>query len=127
MNRKFFCGQLQRQNRSASTINDMLKTYASIYEKIVPVGTFASLSLSTDQTNTDAQMRASKFGSLSAKVSSQLSFINSELVDLPNEVIEEAIQLSPEYQHYLEKLLIKEAISTPSRSRKNTCCLLRYF
>ena len=41
------------------------------------------LSLSTDQTNTEAQMRASKFGSLSAKVSSQLSFVNSELVELP--------------------------------------------
>ncbi len=93
---------------SASTINDMLKTYASIYEKIVPVGTYASLSLSTDQTNTEAQMRASKFGSLSAKISSQLSFINSELVALSSEVIQEAIQLSPEYEHYLTKLLIKK-------------------
>ena len=68
-----------------------LKNYATIYEKIVPAGTYASLSLSTDQTNTDAQMRASKFGSLSAKVSSQLSFLNSELVELPAKIIQEAI------------------------------------
>ena len=93
---------------SPSTISDALKTYASIYEKIVPVGTYASLSLSTDQTNTVAQMRASKFGSLSAKINSQLSFIDSELVALSSEVIQEAIQLSPEYQHYLTKLLIKK-------------------
>src|ERR1700733_3555044 len=69
-------------------IIDALKGYSSIYEKLVPSGTYASLSLSTDQTNTEAQLRSSKFASLSAKVNSKLSFINSELVELPNEILQ---------------------------------------
>lgn len=93
---------------SPSTIVDALTSFTSIYEKIVPAGAYASLSLSTDQTNTEAQMRASKFSSLSAKINSQLSFLNSELVELPDETIKEAIGLSPAFQHYLEKLLQKK-------------------
>lgn len=94
--------------QSASDVGDALQEYTKLYEKIVPAGAYASLSLSTDQTNTDAQMRASKFASLSAKVSSQLSFLNSELVELPDNIIEEAISKSPSHQLYLDKLLKKK-------------------
>ena len=93
---------------NATDVVDALIEYTKLYEKIVPAGAFASLSLSTDQTNTDAQMRASKFGSLSAKVSSQLSFLNSELVELPEAIIKEAISKSPAHQLYLDKLLAKK-------------------
>lgn len=102
--KKRFKGSIQ----IASDVGEALHEYTKIYEKIVPAGAFASLSLSTDQTNTDAQMRASKFGSLSAKVSSQLSFLNSELVELPDSIIEEAISKFPPHQLYLEKLLKKK-------------------
>lgn len=101
---KRFKGSIQ----IASDVGEALHEYTKLYEKIVPAGAFASLSLSTDQTNTDAQMRASKFGSLSAKVSSQLSFLNSELVELPDNIIEEAISKFPPHQLYLEKLLKKK-------------------
>ncbi|MEK4084006.1 oligoendopeptidase F [Psychrobacillus sp. FSL K6-1415] len=101
---KRFKGSIQ----TASDVGEALHEYTKLYEKIVPAGAFASLSLSTDQTNTDAQMRASKFGSLSAKVSSQLSFLNSELVELPDIIIEEAISKFPPHQLYLEKLLKKK-------------------
>ncbi|SEM04584.1 oligoendopeptidase F [Paenisporosarcina quisquiliarum] len=101
---KRFKGSIQ----IASDVGEALQEYTKLYEKIVPAGAFASLSLSTDQTNTDAQMRASKFGSLSAKVSSQLSFLNSELVELPDNIIEEAISKFPPHQLYLEKLLKKK-------------------
>lgn len=93
---------------SPEKIAEALTAYTSIYEKIVPAGTYASLSLSTDQTNSEAQMRASKFGSLSAKISSALSFLNSELVELPDEVIVESIRLSPSFEHYLKMLLKKK-------------------
>ncbi|WP_391209121.1 oligoendopeptidase F [Psychrobacillus sp. L4] len=89
-------------------ILEALEDYASIFEKLVPSGTYASLSLSTDQTNTEAQLQGSKFASLSAKVNSRLSFLNSELVELPNEVLQEAIDISPSYQNYLQKLIIKK-------------------
>lgn len=107
-------GALEFNNRyhgniqNATDVVGALIEYTKLYEKIVPAGAFASLSLSTDQTNTDAQMRASKFGSLSAKVSSQLSFLNSELVELPEAIIKEAISKSPAHQIYLDKLLAKK-------------------
>jgi len=103
-----FSNRFNSSIQHAVDVVDALVEYTKLYEKIVPVGAFASLSLSTDQTNTDAQMRASKFGSLSAKVSSQLSFLNSELVELPDHIIEEAISKSPTHKIYLDKLLKKK-------------------
>ncbi|MFC4410927.1 oligoendopeptidase F [Chungangia koreensis] len=83
-----------------------LKDYEKIYEMVIPAGTYASLSLSTDQTNDEAQMRASKFDSTAAKVFSKVSFLNSELSELPAETIEEAMNESAEFKNYLEKLLL---------------------
>ncbi|GGA26608.1 oligoendopeptidase F [Psychrobacillus lasiicapitis] len=93
---------------SPSLVAEALTDYSAIYEKIVPAGTYASLSLSTDQTNTTAQMRANKFSSLSAKISSELSFVTSELVELPDEIMVEATKLAPNFQLYLDKLLKKK-------------------
>lgn len=89
-------------------IGEALTEYSALYEKIVPAGTYASLSLSTDQTNTTAQMRANKYSSLSAKISSELSFFTSELVEQPDEIILEAAKLAPTFQLYLDKLLEKK-------------------
>ena len=79
-------------------MNEALKGYAAIFEKMVPVGTYASLALSTDQTNDEAQMRSSKFGSVSAKISSSLSFVNSELLELPVETLEKAMEESVNFK-----------------------------
>ncbi|MFJ5769690.1 oligoendopeptidase F [Psychrobacillus sp. NPDC093180] len=93
---------------SPSLAAEALTDYSAIYEKLVPAGTYASLSLSTDQTNTTAQMRANKFSSLSAKISSELSFVTSELLELSDEVMVEAAKLAPNFQLYLDKLLKKK-------------------
>ena len=66
-----------------TSVIEALKGYAAIYEQMVPVGTYTSLSSSTDQTDDEAQMRSSKFGSIAAKINSKLSFVNSELSELP--------------------------------------------
>lgn len=92
----------------ASSVNNVLKGYAELFEQLVPIGTYASLAVSTDQTNDEAQMRASKFGSTSAKIQSQLSFVDSELLELPVETLNQAIQESPVFQNYLEKLIKKK-------------------
>ncbi|QUW22814.1 oligoendopeptidase F [Sporosarcina sp. Marseille-Q4063] len=92
----------------ATSVNEALKGYLALFEKIVPVGTYTSLATSTDQTNDEAQMRSSKFSSTSAKVNSKLSFVNSELLELPVETLEEAMKLSPDFKNYLEKLIKKK-------------------
>ncbi|WP_370457466.1 oligoendopeptidase F [Sporosarcina sp. JAI121] len=92
----------------ATSVNAALKSYASIYENMVPIGTYTSLSSSTDQTDDEAQMRSSKFGSTAAKLTSKLSFLNSDLSELPVETLEEAMQQSNEFKNYLEKLIRKK-------------------
>ncbi|MER2089312.1 MAG: oligoendopeptidase F, partial [Sporosarcina sp.] len=92
----------------ATSVNAALKSYASIYENMVPIGTYTSLSSSTDQTDDEAQMRSGKFGSTAAKLTSKLSFLNSELAELPAETLVEAMQQSNEFKNYLEKLIRKK-------------------
>ncbi len=94
--------------KDATSVNLALKGYADIFEMIVPIGTYTSLSSSTDQTNDDAQMRSSKYSSTAAKINSKLSFVDSELSELPVETLEEAMQLSDEFKHYLKKLVRKK-------------------
>ena len=54
--------------KDAKSVIEALEGYAAVYEKVVPVGTYTSLSSSTDQTDDEAQMRSSKFGSTAAKI-----------------------------------------------------------
>ncbi|WP_342515142.1 oligoendopeptidase F [Sporosarcina sp. FSL K6-1522] len=89
----------------ATSVTDALKGYEAIYEQIVPIGTYTSLSSSTDQTDDAAQMRASKYGSTAAKINSKLSFVDSELAELPVETLKEAMQQCADFKNYLEKLI----------------------
>ncbi|MDN7243187.1 oligoendopeptidase F [Planococcus sp. N028] len=90
------------------SIIEALTAYAELYEKLVPLSTYASLVLSTDQTNDAAQMLSSKFGSIAAKISSKLSFLSSELLTLPEETLQQAMQESADFKVYLEKLIRKK-------------------
>ena len=92
---------------SASVI-EALNGYLAISEKVVPVGTYTSLASSQDQTDDEAQMRSSKFGSIVAKLNSKLSFVNSELSELPVATLDEAMNLSPDFKVFLEKLIQKK-------------------
>ncbi|MBT2570669.1 oligoendopeptidase F [Planococcus sp. ISL-110] len=85
-----------------------LTDYMAFLEKLVVVSTYASLTISIDQTNDDAQLQSSKFSAAAAKISSSLSFINSELLALPKEILEQAMQKSAEFKVFLEKLLRKK-------------------
>ena len=57
-----FCTKFKGSIKDAQSAVDALKGYAQIYEQFVPIGTYASLAYSTDQTDSDAQMRSAKFG-----------------------------------------------------------------
>lgn len=82
-----------------------IHAYESLYEKLVPIGTYASLALSVDQTNTAEQMRSAMVGQLQATISAQLSFINSELLMLDEKILQDIAKESPKYNHFVKKLL----------------------
>ncbi|MFJ7954220.1 oligoendopeptidase F [Lysinibacillus sp. NPDC096418] len=89
----------------AQKVIDVLAAYEALQESIVPIGAYASLNLESDRTNDEAQMRAAKFGAAVAKISSSLSFVRSELLNLPTSTLEEAASLSPLYKNFLDELL----------------------
>lgn len=100
-----FNGQFKGKLTEVSTIVEMLEASTVLYEKIMQAGAYANLSLSTDQSNNEAQMRSSRFSSAAAKISSHLSFMASELLELPKATLEAAIKQAPPFENYLKKLL----------------------
>jgi len=103
---------------SASAI-DALNGYLSISEKVVPIGTYTSLASYQDQTDDAAQMRSSKFGSFAAKINSKLSFVNSELSELPTDTLDEAMKKSPDFKNFLEKLIQQKEYQLHPEAEKN--------
>lgn len=102
----------------AQSVVNVMKDYAKIYEAIIPIGNYSNLSLSVDQTNEDAQMRANQFGQISAQINSDLSFVNSELLALPLETLKEAMLLDKEFKVYLEKLIKQQPYQLSSETEK---------
>lgn len=104
-----FVSEYQGKISKADSVIKVMSDYAEIYKKIIPIGNYANLSLSVDQTNEEAQNRASKFGQIAAKINSQLSFVNSELLVLPIDTLKEAMEKNADFKGYLEKLIKKQA------------------
>lgn len=114
LNQKF-----QGQIGNASTIILVLTDYMAFLEKLVLLSTHANLSASTDQTNDKAQLQSSKFGAAAAKIGSKLSFITSELLALPKETLEQAMEMSAEFNVFLEKLLRKKPYQLHPEAEKS--------
>ncbi|SOC19659.1 oligoendopeptidase F [Ureibacillus xyleni] len=87
---------------------DVLTLYKNLSEKLVPIGNYSQLSLSVDQTNDTAQMRAAKVGQLYSKISAQLSFITSELLQLDEETLTETKNKALHLSHYIDQLIRKK-------------------
>ncbi|ANU14949.1 oligoendopeptidase F [Planococcus halocryophilus] len=101
------------------TITLVLTAYMTFMEKMVLLSTHANLTASTDQTNDEAQLQASKFGTTAAKIGSQLSFITSELLALPTETLEQAMEQSTEFRIFLKKLLRKKPYQLHPEAEKS--------
>ncbi|MGE7834916.1 oligoendopeptidase F [Viridibacillus arvi] len=93
----------------SSSVVQVLTDYEKLNEQFVPYGAYASLSLEVDQTNDEAQMRASKFGSIASKIGSQLSFVHSDLSALSTEILEEAATIAPQFENYINEIIKKKA------------------
>lgn len=107
-NAKKFNIQYQGHITDAKQVANVITDYEALVESIVPYDAFMSLDLETDQTNDIAQMRASNFGNVSSQIASLVSFVDSEILALPTELLEEAIQIAPNYTHYIKRLIAKK-------------------
>lgn len=103
-----FAERFQGSITDAPSALEALTAYLALAEKMVAPGTYASLSYSTDQTDPEAQMRAGKYSAFAAKIGSRLAFVTSELLELPEQTLKQAMGESTEFEGYLEKLLKKK-------------------
>lgn len=100
---KSFNQQYKGKISDAKMIKKVLSEFENILIQLDRLGNYAELRLSVDTANTDAQTLSAKLSTNYGKISSQLSFVESEILMLPEEVIKQAIEES-EVPHYLEKL-----------------------
>ena len=94
--------------QDAQSAIQALEQYEQIMQQFVPINTYANLSLSEDQTNDVAQMRASQLSSIQADANSKLSFVTSELLALSEDVLKDAIEQDDRYKRFLRQLLDKK-------------------
>ncbi|KGR81707.1 oligoendopeptidase F [Lysinibacillus odysseyi] len=100
-----FKGKIQTSESAAGVI----AAYEKLYEKLIPISTYANLALNVDQTNSDAQMRSAKVGQVYGAIGAKLSFIQSELLMLDESVLLQISSAQPGYQRYIKNLLKQKA------------------
>ena len=89
---------------SAETINRCLDDYAALMMVMEHVGNYANLAMSVDYTDSDNRQRNARMGQAFAIASAQLSFIESEILQQLEAVIDEAIAMDGTGKHYLQDI-----------------------
>lgn len=88
---------------------DVIAAYEKLYEKMVPISTYANLALNVDQANNEAQMRSAKVGQVYGSIGAKLSFIQSELLALDELELQQVSVTVPGYKRYIKNLLKQKA------------------
>lgn len=89
---------------SPEIINECLDKLKKVYEIMNLTSSYANLLVSVDQTNLQAQDRSIKSMNLISDIQSKLSFIESEIIESDQEIIERAIKESKENSNYLYEI-----------------------
>lgn len=92
----------------ADSINGCLDEYRKLNEIVILVIHYTSLSLSVDYTNDENAERDSKVNNMVAGISSRLSFIDSELIEADEKVLDEAIAATKDNAGYLKDIKRKK-------------------
>ncbi len=90
--------------RTAAMINQCLGSVGLLYQKLHSISVYASLNLSADQLNSEAQGRNMKTSNFVSGLDSRLSFVRSEIIQADEGLIDEAIEASEENSNYLEEV-----------------------
>ncbi|UDI78317.1 oligoendopeptidase F [Staphylococcus taiwanensis] len=101
---KAFNQEYKGKIKDASTVKKVLSKFEEILIQLDRLGNYAELRLSVDTANAEAQTLSAKLSTSYGKITSQLSFVASEILLLPDSEIKKAIAES-EVPHYLEKLI----------------------
>jgi oligoendopeptidase F len=89
---------------TAGTINECLDKIKKVNQVMNLTGSYANLSVSGDQTNTENQARYMRLMNVMSNLDSRLSFVRSEIIQGDESVVEQAINESKENSNYLKEI-----------------------
>lgn len=116
---KDFKGKL----KDAKSINACLDKLKDILEAGSLLGTYAYLALAVNQMDTESQSRQARISNIMSDINSRLSFIESEIIQLDEEIIKEAIEESRENAKYLEDILRRKPHALHPEAEKTLAAL----
>lgn len=90
---------------NAETINQALVDFKEFREVFGLAGAYMSLNTSTDLNDPKNQERQGNFGVVASDLSSLLSFFESELIEVDEEILKEVENTYPQHAHYVSELL----------------------
>ncbi len=90
---------------NTANINACLDELRKVNVLSVQISSYRFLAVSVDMTNNENQSKSMEVSNLLSKVRSKLSFIEGEILENDESVIEKAMVESDENRHYLEELL----------------------
>ncbi|MDP2367283.1 oligoendopeptidase F [Rhodoferax sp.] len=97
-----------RLGNSATTLLDCLNTVEAIQQRFIRVMTFAHLRNAQDGTNPHGQAAMARVAALGARLSASLAFVDSEVLQLPDGMVEQFLAAEPglaAHTIYLQDLL----------------------
>lgn len=89
---------------SIEQINTALAELENILIALDRLSNYAELRLSVDTSNIEAQVLSAKLSTTYGEIVSQLSFVESEILELPEEILQQLEESCP-YQHYIKQLI----------------------
>src|SRR5690625_295046 len=104
----FYKGKLEND---AAPLLEALETYDHYVARLVRLGTYTSLRVASDGTNTKFQADAIQFAAVHAKINAALSFFKTEILTIPTETIENFYKKEPKlktFKKMLDDILIKK-------------------
>lgn len=88
----------------ATTLLNALDALSAYKKRLIRTATYANLKVNADGSDPDNQRDAAKVSSALADIGAKLAFIESELLTIPAEIIDQFIREQPELQTYRKML-----------------------
>lgn len=94
--------------KTAEKINACLDKMRVLYQIVNLAGAYCHLAVSVDQTDAENLERKAKFSNISSNIMSKISFVESEIIQTDDKIIEEAIEKSADNANYLKEIMRKK-------------------
>lgn len=91
--------------KDSKAINACLDKLRILQQLSVVTSSYSYLAVAVDQTNVDNQGRQMKLSNIISDIQSRISFIESEIMEVDKEIIQDAIDESEENRGYLEEIM----------------------